>query len=338
MNFVTGGTGLVGAHIIFDLLSRGEKVRALKRPASDLSFTEALFKFYDKKELFNQIEWVDGDLLDVHSLIDATTNIDYVYHAAAIIAFDKKSRDKMIKSNIEGTANLLAACSENKIKKFGHVSSVATLGKSKNGSPLDENCHWELNKENSQYAISKYGAEREVWRASEEGLDVVIVNPSIILGPGNWNRSSTKLYKSAQSGMKYYTSGSSGFVDVRDVSEAIIRLVKSEIISERFILNGTNATYKEVFSKIARAFGKEAPYKEAKPWQLNVARRLLAMKSFFTGKPASLTKESARSSLKQTSFDSSKIKNGLDFTFRPFDDSITDGVKFIEEFYLPYSS
>lgn len=227
---VTGGTGLVGTHLLFDLCKSGKRIRALKRIGSDVANVKKVFSYYSSNvdELLKNIEWVDVDLMDVYSLLDAMEGITEVYHCAAMVSFDSKHETEMMKINVEGTSNMVNAALEKGIKKFCHVSSIATIGRAEHISLSTEETFWKSSPDHSNYAISKYAAEREVWRASEEGLDVVIVNPSLIIGAGNWQQSSSIFFEKGFKGMKYYTEGSNGFVDVRDVVTLMIRLMNSD--------------------------------------------------------------------------------------------------------------
>lgn len=337
MILVTGGTGLVGAHILYDLCRTQDRVRVIKRPSSELSYLKHLFHFYQPEhaeQLLGKIEWVDADLLDVDALIEATRGVSEVYHAAAFVSFQKKDRDLILKVNIEGTANLMTACQENGVRKLGHVSSIATLGPVPKGKVADESCLWEVAKDNSTYSISKYGAEREVWRASEEGLSVVIVNPGIIFGPGDWNKGSISMFKTGHDGLKYYTRGSSGFVDVRDISRCLIELVNSEINKERYVMVGESLGYKQVFEEICTAFGKRPPYKEASRFSAGLAWRLAKVASWFSTRTPLLTKETVRSAMSSRNFSSQKLKDTIQFEFTPISKSITDTSDFIKKYYL----
>jgi len=337
MILVTGGTGLVGANILYDLCITNERIRAIKRSTSSLYLVQSLFEYYSPQNhtiLFDKIKWVDADLNDIDSLVEATQNIVYVYHAAAIVSFRDKDAKAMIQANINGTANLMNACKENGVKKVGHISSVAALGPSKNGGLISENNQWEVSKNNSVYSISKYGGEREVWRVSEEGVDVVIVNPSLILGPGDWNNSSTHLFKMVFNRLQFYTLGSTGFVDVRDVSKTIIALVNSDVKSQRFLLSAENLVWKDVFSMIANAFNLKPPSIKVTKFKAEIAWRLLKFASWFTGNPPKATKESAQASLRKRQFSSAKITRETGLKFIKMETSIADTVNFIQRFYI----
>ncbi len=326
MNFITGGTGLVGSHLLYDLLREKKNVRALNRKSSDLDFVKHVFSYYtdNYNELFKKIEWVEGDILDVFSLEDAMQDINHVYHCAATISFDPKDREKVLKINIEGTANLVNAAMQKDVKKLCHVSSIAALGRASDEEYVDENTQWETSKNNSVYAIGKYGSEREVWRATEEGLDTVIVNPSIIIGPGKWGDGSSAFFKSVSDGLKFYSTGINGFVDVRDVSKAMIMLMESDVINQRYILNAENISYEKLLNTIAQHLNVKPPSIKATKFLSEMAWRLEKVRSFITRSTSIITRETARTALSKYLYSNVKISKQFDFTFIPVEQSIKD--------------
>ena len=317
MNLVTGGTGLLGSHLLYYIALSGEKARAIKRKGSNNENVRKLFNYYspEKPELFDQIEWVEADILDIFSLEEVMLGIDFIYHCAAMVSFSPKDAEQMLSINGTGTSNLVNIALEKNIKKLCHVSSIASLGRESNSGLINEDCWWKDSPENSNYAKSKYAAEREIWRGAEEGLDCVIVNPSIIIGPGNWEKGSSKMFQTSANGLKYYSEGSSGFVDVRDVALLMIKLMKSNIKSERFILNGENCSYRDFFNFIHDAFSKKRPYIKANKFLSEIAWRTDTIKSFFSGQSPLLTRESARSAHKKHAFSNHKIKERLAHEF-----------------------
>ena len=325
MNLVTGGTGLVGSHLILELLKRGEEVRALKRTGSDLTFIRKVFHIYSEKQedLFNKITWVEGDLLDVMSLEDAMEGVDKLYHSAAMISFLSSERKKMFRANISGTANVVNAALEKGVQKLCHVSSIAALGRPEDHhNVIDEDLPWERSKNNSGYAVSKYRAENEVYRGIAEGLQAVIVNPSIILGIADPSKGSARLFSTVWEGMKFYPPGINGFVDVTDVVKAMILLMESNISGERFILNGVNSSYHELFRLIAKYFNKPPPTVRAWHFMIEVAWRAEMIKYMVTGKKPLITRETARTSGNIFKYSNEKICKQLDFRFTGFDETI----------------
>ena len=327
MILVTGGTGLVGTHLLFDLCKSGKQVRALKRGNSNVANVKKVFSYYSANpdELLKNIEWIDADLMDVHSLSDVMEDVTEVYHCAAIVSFDPRFEKEMMKINVEGTANMVNVALLKGIKKFCHVSSIATIGHSEHAELFTEKLLWKLSPNHSNYAISKYAAEREVWRASEEGLDVVIVNPSLIIGAGNWQQSSSGIFTKGYNGIKFYTDGTNGFVDVRDVTSLMIALMKSNIINQRFILNSENLSYKPFLDMLHQEFNKPLPSIKAVKLLSNIAWRVEKIYSWLTNKPPFLTKDTAYSAHAKNRFSNEKIRNAFpDYKFIPIEQSIKD--------------
>lgn len=327
MILVTGGTGLIGSYLLLDLTRSGEKVRALKRPTSDLSHVRNIFNIYENNHemLFNKIEWIEGDLLDILSLEEAMDDVEEVYHAAATVSFYRRDKWSMLRNNIEGTENVVNAALEKKIRKLCFVSSIAALGRPENHDTLiDENLFWKESKYNSNYAISKYGAEREIWRGIEEGLNAVIVNPSIVLGIANTSKSIYKLFETVHRGLRFYPPGVNGYVDVKDVTRAMITLMKSDIKNERFILNNVNVSYQELFTKIALLYGKKPPTIRTNKIMIDMAWRAEWLRSVLTGKAPVLTRETARTSGKKSLYSSDKIKSRLNFQYRDFEETLKE--------------
>lgn len=322
MILVTGATGLLGSRLLYDLAKEGKFVRALKRNNSSLELFHNWTR--DEPALQKKIEWVDGDLLDIFSLEQALMDVTIVYHCAASISFDPSKAKLMEQINIDGTANLVNLCLEKKkFKHFCHVSSVSSLGRMIDGAMIDEHSDWIPGSHNSNYGISKYGAEREVWRGISEGLNAVIVNPSIILGPGDWSKGSSELFLRIKNGFKFYTDGESGFVDVRDVSLALRFLIEKEITAERFILNGENISFHKFFNQIANALNVKAPSIQIKPWVSAIVWRLEKIRSLIVGKSPFITKETAHSSQQHYRYNADKIR-ALGFQFRPLNETIID--------------
>lgn len=337
MILVTGGTGLLGSRLIYDLVRSGEGVRAIKRPTSNLTTIENIFNYYSpsEKNLIENIEWVEGDVTDMFSLLEAMQGVSEVYHCAAMVSFNPKARDKMMKVNIEGTANIVNACLEKGIEKLCYASSVAAIGNpvhllhtSHREGEITENTPWVASPKNSNYTISKYASEQEVWRGIEEGLNAVIVNPSIIIGPGNWRKSSANIFPRVWKGLKYYTTGINGFVDVRDVSKAMISLMNNEIKSERFIITSENLPFKKVFERIAEFLGKEKAHKKINPLLIEILWRTEKIRSWITGSKPFITKEIAREASLQHFYSNKKIKQAIGLEFIPIDQSIEHTAEF----------
>jgi|APLak6261698228_1056238.scaffolds.fasta_scaffold00306_5 dihydroflavonol-4-reductase len=315
MIFVTGGAGLVGSALLKQLLQQNEgAIKALYRSSMPLLLTEE-----EKK----RITWIKGDVLDTGLLDDAMKGCRHVYHCAAVVSYHSSRRMQMYKINIEGTANMVNIALDNKIEKFVHVSSVAAIGRKRQGEQVTEKTEWTEETNNSHYGKTKYLSELEVWRAISEGLNAVIVNPSVILGESNWENGSVAIFKKIWDGFPWYTTGGTGFVDAKDVADAMIRLMYSDISAERFLLSNEHLTFQQLFTKIANCFGKQPPQRFAKPWMGEIVWRMEAMKAMFSSREPLLTKETAGTAQATTFFDSSKIKNALPgFQFTSVDESI----------------
>lgn len=317
---VTGGTGLLGSQLVFDLVSNGEKVRVLKRASSSTTLLKNKFRL--SPHLFNQIEFVDGDVLDIFSVEDALEDVTHVYHCAAMVSFVTKDNDQMQKINADGTANVVNACLNKGIKKLCHVSSVAALGRTDKSDVIDENAVWENSKHNSNYAISKYNAEREVWRGIAEGLNAVMVNPTVIIGEGNFKTDSSVLFANVYKGLKFYSEGVNGFVDVLDVSRCMIELMNADVANKRFVVCSESLSYKEVLFAIADALKVKRPFIKVNTLLAEIAWRAEMIKSFFTGNKPMVTKETARTALNKHYYSSEKIKQTLGVDFIPVEESI----------------
>lgn len=297
------------------LIERGYLVRALRRSPKR--------PFYIPAAILDQVEWVEGDVLDVVSLDDAMDGVDAVIHAAAKVSFDPKEKKELFHINIDGTANMVNVALERNVSRFVHISSVAALGRTASGDHVTEEKKWQQSKLNTQYAISKYHAEQEVWRGMGEGLNVVVLNPSTILGYGDWNTSSCAIFKNSFKEFPWYTNGVNGFVDVGDVARAAVLLLESGISAERYIVNGENWPFRQLLNTIAEGFHKKAPFREATPFLGSIAWRMERFKSMLSGKKPLLTQQSARIAQSKTYFDHSKLLKALPgFSFTPLSQSI----------------
>lgn len=315
MILVTGATGFLGSVLTRKLVEQGLSVRALRRENSRIpAFLQ------DQKNL----EWVVGDVNDFFSLEDALEGIHQVYHTAATISFQTKAKSSMLQTNVAGTANLVNICLEKPNIRLVHVSSVAALGEAKAGQLIDEHTFWEAGNKPSAYSLSKHLSEMEVWRGIAEGLDAVIVNPSIIIGKECGWKGSGSLFSMVERGLSRYPVGSCGLVAVEDVATAMIKLMNSTITAERFVLNGENWLYKDLFQEIAHQFGRKGPQKEVQEWQLLLAATLLEWTGKISGKSFGLTKETARSASKKSAFSTEKIRKSIDIEFTPIRQSIAE--------------
>ena len=325
MILVTGGTGLVGAHLLFRLIKNGESVRAIYRNKQKLKNVKSVFGSYEGNHdsLFDTIEWLQGDLLDIPSLSEAFKDVKTVYHCAAFVSFEPDKYHVLRRTNIEGTANIVNTCIAKNIEKLCYVSSIATLGTSLKNEPISEDTYWNPEEDNNVYAITKYGAEMEVWRSTQEGLKTVIVNPGVILGAGIWHYGTGSLFKRAHKGMRYYSSGSVGLVAIEDVVTIMIKLMHSNIHNERFILVAENWSHKMFLQSLSKAVHSKLPEKLASGFMLGVAWRMDWLKHKLIGKRRQLTKHIAKSLQTKKHYSSQKIENALGYKFQPIDKTIS---------------
>ncbi len=320
VNFITGATGLVGAHLCLYLLQHQEKVVALYRTEKAKNKTKELFDCYQKSHLFDKIEWVHGDILDIPSIEKHIHAGQLVYHCAAKISFDPSDRESLLKTNIEGTANMVHVCMHKKIKKFCHVSSIAALGDWVAPMPwIDEDTPWLSEKPHSDYALSKYGAELEVFKASYEGLPMVVVNPGVILGPGFWNEGSGVIFSKVAKGLPFYTKGSTGFIAVTDLVKLMHQLMHANLAQDRFICIAENVTYENLIKNICKALQKPTPKIWVKPWMTSIAWRLDAIFSNLFFRKRSLDRATAKSMHSKEVISNQKIKDAIGFTFTPIE-------------------
>ena len=330
MIFVTGGTGLLGSHLIFSLVTRGEKVRSIYRDYSKIQRVARLFDFYASSHLFNQIEWISCDVLDVVTLETAMKGCNEVYHCAAKVSFLTKDFQSMFKINREGTANVVNCALAYSVERFCYVSSTAAVGKSitsKGIYHVIESNKWIPTESHSGYAISKYAAENEVWRGIEEGLNAVIINPSVIIGPGSWDESSMTIFRTLSKGLKFYTSGSNAFVDVRDVVKAMCLLMNTpSAFNQRYLCTGTNISFLDLFQLISKAMNISPPIFHAGKFLSGIAWRTASFLGWFTGK-VTITKDSAQSAQSKTLYNSDKLISTLNFKFTSLEDTIYHAVK-----------
>ncbi len=332
---ITGGTGMTGSYLLFKLAEKGYKLKALKRENSDLNIPRKIFNALSEngESLFSKITWIEGDLTDYTSVSEIIKGSDFVYHTAAAVSFKPKDREMMLFNNVDGTANIVNACLAHSVKKLCHVSSVAALGNAPDGELLTENTELTDFNDKSDYAVSKFKSEQEVWRGIAEGLSAVIVNPSIILGAGNWEVGSPRLIKTIWDGLNYYTKGINGFVDVRDLTEIMIRLTESEISGERYIINAENIAYRDLFNQIADNLNKKRPSKYANSFMLHTLKNFDSFRYFLTGKEPRITKYTLRSAQQNHGCSNEKIKSELNYQFIPVEQSIKDICQiFLNEF------
>lgn len=326
MILVTGGTGLVGSHLLYELVNKYDRVRAIYRSDSARKHVKHIFSYYseDTEHLYSRIDWFKADLNDIPELSEAFEGVSQVYHCAALVSFDPSDYHCLRQTNIEGTANIVNLCISHGIEKLCYVSSVATIGNSTNPNiAMTEEAPWNTEDNNNVYAITKYGAEMEVWRGSQEGLDVVIVNPGIILGPGFWDKGSSAIVSKVHKGLPFYTTGITGYIDVWDTVKIMQQLMDSSIKNERFILVSHNLSFKDLIYTIASQLDVKPPRKKASKLLLQLAWRVDWLWQKISRSHRNFTKHMANSAQRQALYDNSKISEILNYNFTDIHESIS---------------
>jgi len=341
MILVTGGTGFLGAHLLYQLLQNNERIKALKRKGSSTDLTRKIFSYYttNPENLLQKVDWIDGDILDYFSLSDAFKGVEYLYHAAAIVSFHGDDKSQLVKTNINGTANVVNAAIEQGIIKMCYVSSIGALGRDNTNGPVNEDTPVIPSSRSSIYSKSKYEAEREVWRGMAEGLDAVIVNPSIIVGPGDWSKGSSQMFQTMWNGLKFFTSGTNGFIDVNDVAKAMILLMESNISNERFVLSAENVGYKQFFEWMADAMGIARPKYKAGPILSSIGSMALKVKGLVSGSNHTITWETARTANQKYQYSSEKFLKATRMSFIPVKESVEKTTRFfLRDFERSYKT
>ncbi len=323
MNLVTGATGIIGSHLLVELVKRGEKVRATKRENSKLNTVRRLFEYHKlSPDQFESIDWIQCDILNPQDVFRACEGVNAVYHCAAMVSFFSNDADKIKNVNIHGTRHIVNACLEQNISALCHVSSTGAIGRQIHNGVVSEKDQWLSDVGNSEYSRSKYLSELEAWRGAEEGLNVVVVNPCIVIGPGNWGQSSTSLIVNAARGMRFYSAGSNAFVDARDVAKSMADLVDRKIFGKRFLVVGENRTYKDVLRNISGKAGVRKPDRALPRWMAEFAWRTEMVLSFFSGRKPRITRETVDSAYHNVQYSNQLIKHDLGIRFTSIDESI----------------
>jgi nucleoside-diphosphate-sugar epimerase len=323
---VTGGTGFLGAHLLVLLSEKETQIRAIHRASSSFHFVKKVFQLYAKnfEEQWNKIEWIQADLLNIFEMEQALVNVKQVYHCAGEVSFDPRNKEAIMLNNANATAQLVNLCLEVKDIRFCHVSSIAAIGRSRLDEVISEDRFWKNDKNNSWYGITKYNAEREVWRGIEEGLNAVIINPSVILGYCNWDEGTGKMFANVWNGFRFYTDGVTGWVDVNDVAKAMIVCMENGLRGERFIINADNRPFRDVFSLIAHGLNKKEATIKATPFLTQIAYLFEKLRAVFTGKEPLISKETARSAHLQCYYDNALFIQKTGFQYTPLEQTISN--------------
>lgn len=302
---ITGASGLLGGFIAEKFILEGEQVIALKRKNSKSSLKHS-----------EKINWMEADVLDQISLQESFKEVDTVIHSAAVVSFNPRKSKEVFETNVTGTKNVVDACLASGVKKLIHISSVAALGRQKGINHVNEKSNWVDSVLNSDYATSKYQAELEVYRGYEEGLHVSLVNPSVILGPADWNKSSSQIFKYIWDEKPFYTEGVLNYVDVRDVANMVHTLHSSDFNGERFIANAGHTTFKNIFDEIANRFDKKSPYLKVNSSLTGIVASLEAIRCLLTNKEPVITKHTVRMAREPFYFENKKAVEKLKIDFR----------------------
>ena len=333
MILVTGGTGLVGSHLLFELLQGQTPIRTIYRAKSNFQEIKKVFSYYsdDGEALFNKIEWVEATINDVPALTKAFDGVTQVYHCAGVISNNLSAYRHMRKVNVEGTANIVNLCLDFKIHKLCHVSSIAAIGKEKNKAFVTEETPWNPDEENDIYGLTKYGAEMEVWRGTQEGLNAVVVNPGVIIGAGHWYSGSGILFSKVYKGLRFYPKMSTGFVGVRDVVLCMKQLMESSVKNQGFILVSENLPFKTLLHDIALSLGKKPPSRPLRKWMVALGWGLQLIGSLVFKTKRTITRNTFKSVFRETKYSNNKIVAALNFKFSSIKDDIKSSAKWFKK-------
>ncbi len=314
--FITGATGFLGSYLLRLLVASGyTNILALKRSSSPLDLV---------REVIDQVEWVEGDVLDVPLLESAMEGCQKVYHCAAIVTQAREDIPQMMRINVEGTANVVNVANYRRVNKLLYTSSISALGRHKKEQHLDENSHWIRNAFNTDYGTSKYLGEQEVWRGMAEGLNAVIINPSVIIGSGYWDKGTAVIFDTVWKGLRFYPSGTTGFVDVRDVAQLCLQLMESDIRDIRLIANAADWSFRDFFTAVANAMGKKPPGIAATPLINAIAWRADWLRAKLTGGQHIITKSRLKHTAGAYYYNNQRSKDLLGFAYRPLEDAIAE--------------
>lgn len=336
MILVTGGSGLVGSHLLLELIRSGNTLpikATTRRLSQELQFRTIAAHYQDiTQHQLDQIQWIQADMGDIESLESAMVGVTQVYHCAAAVSFDPKKTELIHATNVEGTAALVDLALAHSVERFCFVSSIAAIG-GVGEAERSEDMDWDTGCPRSYYSQSKYLSEMEVWRGIAEGLPAVIVNPSVIIGPAAWGESSTAFFKRAQRGMRYYVPGGTGFVDVRDVARAMVALMLKGEWGQRYILNAENMSYKDFLQKVCRSMNAVQPSVELPRMLANIAWRAEWLRSKLTATAPRLTQNNVRTSYERSLYSSNKLITSLNFTYIPMNECITHTAEILLKIY-----
>lgn len=337
MIFVSGATGLVGSHLLFELCQTKTKIRATYRDKSRMENVKHVFRYYsdDADMFFEKIEWIPLNLFELEDVIKATKDCSQIYHCAAIVSFNPAKKEETIRLNEQMTKNMIEAALFHSIFDFCHISSIATLGRIPNNGYIDETSKYDKSESHSAYSIGKHKAELLVLDAQNRGLKPLIVKPSVIIGPGWWKEGSGKFYSVINSGLPFYTHGRTGFVDVRDVAKAMVMLMDANIRNTNFLISAQNMSYQDLFTKIALSIQKKPPRIKISAFVSKIVWPFAEFFAAITRKEPVMNRYTAKSSQSKNEFSGEKLTKTIDFKYRNMDLSISEfGNFFLKDHYL----
>ncbi|GAA0877478.1 NAD-dependent epimerase/dehydratase family protein [Algoriphagus jejuensis] len=309
---ITGITGFFGSELAREFSQMGN-IHGLKRRGSTTSLLDT-YGF--------PIHWHHGELSDSDSLLDALTGIDLVIHCAGLVSFSAKDKNRLYEVNTIGTANLVNAMLIAGVTKLVHVSSVAAIGRSPELKVITEEYKWTDSPLNTEYAVSKYLAELEAWRGEQEGIELIVINPSVLLGKASYGKSSTTIYGYVLNENRFFPNGDLNYIDVRDAAKITKLLVEKGAWGERFILNREAISFEVFFGAVAAIFGKRAPNLPLSDWQVSVFLWVVTLFRFLGLNAFPVDKKTAKLSQQKIYFDNSKTQKLLAYDYFSLKESL----------------
>lgn len=307
---ITGGSGLLGSYLIRWFLQRGY---------TNITSTYTTTLDAVAPDLRDAVEWKQLVLPDKMAAIDVVHGHEWVIHAAAKVSYLAGDKYRLLEINKTGTEHIVNACLAHAVTHLVYVGSIGALGRETDHVTLNESTPWLDNEFSNVYGLSKYLGELEVWRGAGEGLNVSVVLPSVILGSGNWHSSSLQIVDRIVHKSGWYPTGQTGFVDVRDISRFIGALLEKSNTGGRWILNGANMTYGDLYYKLGAQLGLDKKFSPAPKW---LAKTILIGSNLLKG--GSLGTEMINQVYGTFTYDASKSLTLGGFQYRRIDETIRE--------------